>query len=414
MEYFPGTKYGNEPCHGGFLKWWIKPSSVNKIIEEYDMEPKKLLSMRYNYKKVIALDYEKNVYKDIIRPLIDYNICPNFIRYLGSGEGCNIDDMYKMLIGKTSGCSMNDLLKGKIDSNCNLISNEIFHNLKRNLTYMLNGNENRPSINKVTIGNPKNTDIVVDDDLIKEIKCNLLIVQLIRPMVATKFSRWFVYIQKASFNNTTLRVIFQVVAGCYAMALSKMTHNDLHYENIWVERLPIPKNITYILNGISYTFINTEHNAMIFDFDRSYVQRLGKNILLSDDSISSQQNTLISNKDVIKIFWYLYEEKIMDKFILKLLCPNDKSRKFLTEVYMNGPNLVHPKTGVLSEKDYAKFRPIEDIIYLLSQLMSQDETGVIINNQQIASDTTYICNKEIFEIDGSINITTLERQRNEL
>jgi hypothetical protein len=193
-----------------------------------------------------------------------------------------------------------------------------------------------------------------------------------------------------------------------------MTHNDLHYENIWVERLPIPKNITYILNGISYTFINTEHNAMIFDFDRSYVQRLGKNILLSDDSISSQQNTLISNKDVIKIFWYLYEEKIMDKFILKLLCPNDKSRKFLTEVYMNGPNLVHPKTGVLSEKDYAKFRPIEDIIYLLSQLMSQDETGVIINNQQIASDTTYICNKEIFEIDGSINITTLERQRNEL
>jgi len=37
------------------------------------------------------------MYKIVIRPLIDYNVCPNFIRYLGSGENCSFDSVMRLL-----------------------------------------------------------------------------------------------------------------------------------------------------------------------------------------------------------------------------------------------------------------------------------------------------------------------------
>ena len=46
-----------------------------------------------------ALKYELKVYKDVIRPLIDNNICPNFIKYLASAEKCSYDNLLRFLKG---------------------------------------------------------------------------------------------------------------------------------------------------------------------------------------------------------------------------------------------------------------------------------------------------------------------------
>ena len=47
--------------------------------------------------ELYGLNYELNIYKDIIRPIVDLNICPNFVKYLASGEKCSFNDLLNIL-----------------------------------------------------------------------------------------------------------------------------------------------------------------------------------------------------------------------------------------------------------------------------------------------------------------------------
>ena len=66
----------------GFMKIYIDPRSVKSPPVE-----------------LIALNYELSVYRDIIKPLINYNICPNFVSFISSGKGCSYDDLLNFLKG---------------------------------------------------------------------------------------------------------------------------------------------------------------------------------------------------------------------------------------------------------------------------------------------------------------------------
>ena len=130
------SKYEDKVINNVFVKYFIEPDTL--------VEPDRKTQMLKNVTH--GLKYELYIYKDIIRPLIDTRICPNFIKYLGSGEMCEFSSLQKILsdaVIRTPEATFprwNEPVK---------MANDL---LERNLLYMANGLKNRPSIIDPTLG----------------------------------------------------------------------------------------------------------------------------------------------------------------------------------------------------------------------------------------------------------------------
>ena len=74
------TTFNNIPVEKGFLKIFIDMDNI----------PEKSQSS-------LALKYEMKIYSSIINDIIKYNICPNFVKYLASGEKCNFLNLFYIL-----------------------------------------------------------------------------------------------------------------------------------------------------------------------------------------------------------------------------------------------------------------------------------------------------------------------------
>jgi hypothetical protein len=376
LEFHPDTKYDDKPCHYGFLKWWIEPTTVKTSYEVYG--------------QLTALNYEKRVYSEIIKPIITKGICPNFIKYLGSGTQCSLVNMKNILLDKTK-TPTGELLSG----------DQLTYNLLRNILYIINGLPDRPSINSIDKA-PTQVNIKMTSQIAQTARCNLLVNDAVQ--IGTKsFRNWFQ--TRKRLNNETLRVIFQIMCACYAMNLSHMVHNDLHSGNIMVETF-VPSNVTYIIDDKPYTFMNIIHKASVFDFDRSYVERLGYNDYIDKYCHSHNQCNYYesSNKDALKIFGYIFHHvsKAEQQIICDILCTYKNDYDILIDIYNNGWHLMY-KNQPLQTFEYKRFNSMEGIIRKLSSYLSQDETGVLLSHpSSILKENTYICNKNMFNSDGSL------------
>lgn len=254
----------------------------------------------------------------------------------------------------------------------------------------------RPSISS---NEPYNSKIINSTDYDKfqtynraeELKFELLVNEAV-PENTKKFSKWF--LPYTQFNDTTLRVLFQIVAACYAMRLVRMNHNDLHTDNIWVERVN-PTNVSYIYDGNTYTFIGLEYKAFVFDFDRAYVEKLGDNTNLDGLEWCSQTNIFLPNKDIIKFMGYVYElSTYKDKTtILDILCPSETSKIILRNIYFQGVDLRLGNQPI-DPTIYTNFRTPEDILYRIAKLISSK--GISINKKvKVPIDRTFTCNQSV-------------------
>ena len=93
-----------------------------------------------------------------------------------------------------------------------------------------------------------------------------------------------------------------------------MCHNDLHLYNIYVEPIK-EQRFNYIYDKTLFTF-KTNYLVKVFDFDRSFVTRLGENPYLASSfcETSSQCNRYIENLDALKIMSYIYNLKTTKKY----------------------------------------------------------------------------------------------------
>ena len=90
-------------------------------------------------------------------------------------------------------------------------------------------------------------------------------------------------------------VFSNVVKGIKNLKERNIAHNDLHYNNIFVQRLP-----------------DATYNTFIYDYDRSYVAKLGKNPVLNNDicedyCTSTQCNRYDNWLDFFKILHYILD-----------------------------------------------------------------------------------------------------------
>ena len=77
LELKDNVYYNKQPATGIFLKYFIDPYSFEN--EDINTEEKNVL-----VQNIYALRYEVSIYRDVIRPLIDYNIPKNSEIILGS------------------------------------------------------------------------------------------------------------------------------------------------------------------------------------------------------------------------------------------------------------------------------------------------------------------------------------------
>jgi hypothetical protein len=332
VEFKAGTTYKGEEVDSAFLKLFIDPSSLH-FIDEYKSSP--ILRL------LLGLNYEIRVYKDIIRPLLDLNICPNFVKFLASSESCRYDDILNFLIDHVSiGRTL-------------LTDDQVRNILNKNIQFcLLEKCKKRESIQTEinTYFPPPNENI----------RYNMLLNESIDVDTVT-FSRWLDYILKEEPVNTDLfwMTLFQIVAACYSMSLSKMTHNDLHADNIFIKKLDSETCSLYVIDEIPYIF-KCSFKVLIYDFDRSYVERFGNNEILKGESTFS--NRYIENKDIMKSLCYVY-----------------KYLQYYSELFLE-TELLSCLTNVLYRENLLKMFDVEKCFIDVEDLGLYNSTSEILKN----------------------------------
>lgn len=229
-----GTTYDDQKIGRCFLKFW---------------------SNQGTRLPVDGLKYELLVNVKVIRVLVDQGVCPNFSRYLGHGEKCNMEDLHHIATtGKFPGDSW-----------------EI--------------------INQVRDLDPGSGDTGSDFSiLVTEFHDGLRVEE---------------YFQRKRDDAEIWEILLQLAIACYALFLSKTAHNDLHHGNVMlVENDSI---ITYKVEQQVYT-IKPKYMAKVFDFDHAYSLRHGDNGMLIDVQCNKDGgcNEIVQGRDVTRIFWYFY------------------------------------------------------------------------------------------------------------
>ena len=393
VEFKEGTTYEGKPINKAFLKIWLSHETFKyadeNIIKLSNYETRKFeLSLDFS-----GLNYEVKVYRDIVKPLIETNICPNFIKFLGSGKNCSFHNVATMISGP-----LNDAKIVKA-----------FHG---NTIRILKG-EKRKSVNEVyDISELKKfVEITSHVDVVKYFTYNILANEVIKPGTVT-MSR-FLY-NKNTDKTVVSTVLFQALAACYAMSCSKMVHNDLHLGNIYVEPLETTTRLNYIYGGDLYTF-ETNYIVKVFDFDRAYVKRFGENPLLDVDTSnlcehSSQCNKYIENLDALKLMSGVYRQlkqkdadKLVDICTMNETADVKKSTRILTEVFEESNFLTH-NTFPLTIDKYQLFNSTIDIMKNFSRNSLSNSS--IQNTYPVGyipdPDYTFICNVDMFNDQGKI------------
>ena len=317
-----------------------------------------------------GLHYEYEVYDKVTNPLIDHEICTHFVKKLANIRNCSFQNILNLVKGKFIKKSSNE--EEQITLNFALMLNNYYKKV----------HGKRKSISKPMIQNISFTDIEFEAKYQKKTLENMINVKNMKyDYFITKFIKNqysfsdFIYnhMNKLIPNKEFFNVLFQVMYTCYCMTLRKMVHNDLHSGNVIVEIFTKPKYMSYIIHNKLYV-IYTQYNAHVLDYDRCYVQSLGKNPYL-DETIGfcesySQCNQIIENKDMLKIVCGIFAKKNID--LLKHVT-TQKNKNFVAAAFKIGCHFYEDKKGKEHHKALSKsfFNKCFDPFKILSNIMTE-------------------------------------------
>lgn len=384
VEFKNNTKYKNKLIKYGFLKIWIDPISLKYVFKHvYDKS--------YYSSALGGLNYEIYVYRHVIRELLDYNICPNFIKYLGSSKRCS----WKNLTNITSKIRPKDIKDG-----------EHVRRTKQNIIQTIYSEDlgERQAIDSDNYKNLNSKLLALETLNIEDLNFNILVNEAIEDKYTETLRDFLLRNEDINELNS---VMFQCMAGCYAMSMSKMVHNDLHTGNIWVIKLPEKRTFIYNYNYIEYMF-ETQYMVKIYDFDRSYVERFGNNPQLDEETAGfSQSNEYIPNRDMIKCisYFYKYQSPEIKEIILESVQTKEENKLNIYIPEILNSCMIKYDNVALTKNDYIElFQTREDILYNIAKMAEfhnreiRDSDKVKLTNEG----RYYYCNKEMFDNNGDI------------
>jgi hypothetical protein len=344
LTFRKGTTSQGRIIRSGFMKWWISPNSRETT-------------------PTLALSYEMNVYDKIIGPLSVHHVSPNFVNYLASGSECSFEKLEEMLRNRTD-------------------------YLIRNIGYMANFSPGRPSVTKRGHDHFETEDNTeVDYNIAYDWTYDFLILETFSK-TSMSLLDWVLNVYKTRkgklLSGSFWNIIFQVTAALYTLSLAKLGHNDLHWENIWIDVLPTVETTVYVLDNVVYT-LKSKYRVMIYDFDASYVKRLGIN-----SNVSSADNTFFPNKEAVKFIKSIH-----------INLPTDK--KLSAKQSHDIQNIVLTKHIGTDKRNQTKWssigRPINEIVARVAKYAMLDK-----HSGDIPRTDWYICNPSMFKSNGVLRI----------
>ena len=357
----PGTKYGNLQVTGEVvLKIFISNSNIPVIKESPEIV------------------YESSIYEYIVQSMFAYYINPHFIPYYGRAINCNVDQLVNIIRSNNTQINEDNIYAA-------IYYNTIYYGFKER-------KKNRSSVTDLLTKLPDLTSnemtLLIDNSdnfgygMIATAKAN-----------GNTFKDFFKS-NKVTFTNQTdgssflfpsednMLVIIQIVSALCALEGFECAHNDLHGGNIFVNTKPpteLPFVYTYTSEGTTYMYkLNTDKNASIYDWDRSYCPLLGDNDKNTDIrcNIGMNCNEFIPGRDILKILTYIimymgktgyFVEKLLD-----IIWSTAKRKEWFRRTVLlkkgNNPYFLHKTPNQTMERsDFNGMRkPYEILTKLLS------------------------------------------------
>lgn len=306
ITFTAGTTYDDgTPVTSGVLKIWLTSDNA-QTNEDLAM--------------ISGLDYERDVYTEIVRLILSEKLCPNFVKCYAAGAECTIQQLV-------------DILSSGLPDNVYAIRDQ----LARNLYYMYHQEEGRPEIHKPIDPNEQDYDDLANG------RVNMI---LLESMAGNENLReWMVNhpdsVTNTLFSDQMWRILAQSATACYTMALRKLVHHDLHVENMYIQTKNIPDAIVQYVGNVKISYMRNDVMPKIFDYDRGYAETLGPNALLKGYFCDSygQCNEVVENFDILKVLSGIYYEKknyAAREKLVDFACRNDADKQYLRDVYLEG------------------------------------------------------------------------------
>lgn len=339
-----------------------------------------------------GLMYELRVYRDVVAPLVDKRVCPNFVRYLSSAERCSYKDMIEIL--RTQHIEQDKFSR----SLCHMATHakKPKHGKK----------PIRPAINdQITASQRKELDKMELE--FKDLKFGMLLTQ----------DRRVVTLRDWVSDKTPLPdyacMLFQLTAALRAMELSQFVHNDLHLNNILMELNNVTCNARYIFENQEFG-ICTKFCLRVFDFDRAVVTQLKQNKLTGRHENYAQ--SFVAGRDLSSVLALLFKRSNKEQALLIERAFKIKASDLMKDFKDASPSDfntfhdgVHKRkfkladgTAATQTNAFVKFdrAPVIDTRATLLEAMAYLHTNVVHVCSGDDSDFTYVCNSNMFNHNG--------------
>jgi hypothetical protein len=278
-ELKPGTTFNDRVISSTFMKIGINPASMPKPPKHSP----KATEFLDRIEAATGLMYEFQVYHSVVTPILDANICPNFLRSYLVSYNCQYDDLLETLkIG---------LVKHKINPDL------AYKHLNRNISYMYDGKDNRPAIQS-------NKGLVAAYPL-PSLRYMVLTTEF------TNVTDYWVWLGQGHSLESRRTVLLQIAIALYVMSKSKLMHNDLRAPNIFVQKLPKAESWVYAINDYEAIGLHTQYLVELYDFDRGTAVSLGDNAYVKDSGIYDADLPLFEeNRDLVCLYKSLTDKKL--------------------------------------------------------------------------------------------------------
>jgi hypothetical protein len=366
LQFHPNVYYEHKHLSKAFVKIWVKPNDPTPV-------------------GLSGLEYERNVYHKIVRPLVDFNVCPNFIRVLLIGSGCKYGDIIKWL------------------KNDNMTQQELTIAFNRNVGYMTRSTmmliDRRPPVTKkldttLTAAAAKDSAVRAKSFLYQTLITEYHVSESIHDIL-TKFAKSPAIADKY-FQPHHWGMLFQALCACYAMSCSGLMHSDLHLGNILVQKLNSKRRVIYQYGYVVYD-LKTQYQVRVFDFDRSFQQTLGKNVndLLLHDSVKGK---FIEKYDAYYILAGFYNKCKTDKdrkSILNIMLSVEQDDEIIENMAQKPLNLI-----LKNEADfYKRLNSVSEMMKICSTYARAD-----VLDSPSPTSRIYTCNPGMFDNSGVLFI----------
>ena len=322
-------------------------------------------------KSIRRLDYERDLLRRHILPLTTYRICPNFIRFIGNVTYTGAD-LRRLL--HVSGITADALV--------------------RNTLFMVGANKpfiGKQATKRPSIGDPSSAVVHGMEKICLKSTYAMMVSEAVTGENDSSLYTYMRSITPTTCVGDLWRVLFQVVAACYALGLSRVTHHDLHLNNVLVSLVPSPRRVSYRYGPRVYCFTRT-HHVRVFDFDHAFSESMGVNS-------GSGTNYYHRHIDLYRVMRSVHSllgkcDPSLATTLSSILSPEPET---LSTCFSGQKHPFAPKAGQRPHM-YTLCR----ILHRIAVQAGEDE--ILIDGDEVGVDKfhVYSCRPDMFRVDGTV------------